>query len=124
MEKARILVVDDEAVVRNVLSDLFSCLDYQVETASSGLEAVRLFAPGVFDCIISDCAMRGMSGLQLLESVRYQDRKVVFFIITGIPDDTWRWDSIRNGADDFITKPFDVREFAGKVEMAIQARKA
>jgi hypothetical protein len=55
----RILVVDDEAVVRNLLRDFFSCYGYQVETASDGIEAIGRFAPGEFDCIISDCVIPG-----------------------------------------------------------------
>jgi DNA-binding response OmpR family regulator len=120
----RILIVDDEVVVRNLMEDFFSCFGYQVETASNGMEAVWKFTPGEFDCIISDCVMPEMTGLELLQSVRSQDKEVVFFLITGLPDDRSRSDSIRLGADDFIAKPFDVREIVGRVETALQERRA
>jgi DNA-binding response OmpR family regulator len=124
MASKRILIVDDEQVVRSLMKDFFSSFDYQVETASNGKEAIWKFSPGEFDCVISDCVMPEMNGLQLLESIRSRDKNVVFFLITGVPDEGWRQDSIHLGADDFIAKPFDICEVMGRMETAIQARRA
>jgi len=124
MASKRILIVDDELVVRSLMKDFFSCFDYQVETASNGMEAIWKFSPGEFDCIISDCVMPEMNGLELLESVRSRDKKVVFFLITGAPDESWRNNSAPLGADAFIAKPFDISDVMGRVETAILARRA
>ncbi len=116
------MVIDDEALIRDMMSDFFACFDYEVVTASDGADAIEKFMPGEFDCIISDCAMPRMDGLKLLETVRAMDREVIFFLVTGLPDDRSKRLSVEMGAHALIAKPFDINSVKREIEAAIGSR--
>ncbi len=123
MNEGRILVVDDEESTSATLNDFFTGLGYAVVTARDGEEALKKFAPGVFDCVISDLFMPAIDGLELLKRIRLEDKEVFFLIITGFPGIDSAVNAMKEGAYDYITKPFHMEDIRLKVERALKAKK-
>jgi CheY-like chemotaxis protein len=82
---ARILLVDDNAVVRDMLVDLVGSLGYSADAASGGAEALALFDRNRYDIVLTDLLMPGMSGWEVLAGVRQRDPRMPVIIITGTP---------------------------------------
>ncbi|HRE29037.1 MAG TPA: response regulator, partial [Anaerolineales bacterium] len=107
----RILVVDDKANVRQLLSEYLTGQGYQVETAVNGREALyaaRHFTP---DVILLDIMMPEMDGYAFLKEYR-RDRSVPVIIITAREEETDTVLGLELGADDYVIKPFRMRELA------------
>ncbi|NIT56236.1 MAG: response regulator, partial [Aliifodinibius sp.] len=102
----RVMVVDDEENIRDVLSNYLTSLGYDVATAIDGEDALKKFKRNSYDLIISDLLMPTIDGLELLKKVRDQDREVIFLMITGYPSIETAVEAIKKGAYDYITKPF------------------
>ncbi len=105
-----ILVVDDERSMRDFLKILLSKEGYKVETAAGGTEALQLLEEQTFNLVISDIKMDGMSGLELLNEIKEQNHSLPVVMITAFasPDDAVF--AMKNGAFDYISKPFNVDE--------------
>jgi serine/threonine-protein kinase PpkA len=103
-----ILVVDDEAAVRELLGEILSQAGFRVVTAGDGREALTVFAQVRPQLVISDVGMPGMDGYQLYEQVRSRPEWVLvpFVFLTGLGDE----EDVRRGkglgADDYLVKPF------------------
>lgn len=123
MGLGQILVVDDEEHVRELLRLFFTDNGFGVETAIDGEDALRKFIPDKFDCIISDFSMPGRNGLDILQAIRTRDKKVVFLMITGYPTLDNAIKAIKEGATDYITKPFNLEDIKFKVLRALEAQK-
>ena len=123
MNTGRILVVDDDEAIRSVLNDYLVTLGYDVTTASDGEDALKKFIPGVFDCVISDLMMPNIPGLELLKKIRMQDKKVFLIMITGYPSIDSAVNAIKEGAYDYLIKPFHMEDIRIKVERALSTRK-
>ena len=116
-----IYVVDDDVAVRDALSVVLSLEGFHVSGFAEGnafLDAVRRRRP---DCIILDVHMPGRSGLDILKELRDQHCAVPLFIISGQGDIPTAVDAIKNGALDFIEKPFNAETLVGRVRDAIAA---
>jgi CheY-like chemotaxis protein len=81
----KILLVDDNAVVRDMLVDLVESLGYAADAASGGAEALALFDRNRYDIVLTDLLMPGMSGWEVLTAVRERDPRMPVVIITGTP---------------------------------------
>ncbi len=81
----RILLVDDNTVVRDMLVDLVASLGYRADAASSGAEALELFDRGQYSMVLTDLLMPGMSGWEVLAALRQRDAHIPVVIITGSP---------------------------------------
>ncbi len=81
----KILLVDDNAVVRDMLVDLVGSLGYVADAASGGTEALALFDRNRYDIVLTDLLMPGMSGWELLAAVRQRAPRMPVIIITGTP---------------------------------------
>jgi two-component system capsular synthesis sensor histidine kinase RcsC len=81
----KILLVDDNAVVRDMLVDLVGSLGYAADAASGGAEALALFDRNRYDIVLTDLLMPGMSGWEVLAAVRQRDSRMPVIIITGTP---------------------------------------
>jgi DNA-binding NtrC family response regulator len=123
MNTGRILVVDDDEAIRSLLNDYLVTLGYDVITANDGEDALKKFIPGVFDCVISDITMPKITGLELLKLIRAQDKKVFLIMITGYPSIDSAVSAIKEGAYDYLVKPFHMEDIRIKVERALSARK-
>lgn len=113
-----ILVVDDERSMRDFLKILLTREGYEVETAANGDAALQLLARQTFQLVITDIKMDGMTGLELLNSIKEQNPALPVVIITAFasPDDAVY--AMKNGAFDYISKPFNVDEIKSVIVAA------
>src|SRR5271157_1363170 len=124
MPADRILVVDDEEAIRDVISSHLSSASFQTHQASSGVEALALLDSGEeFDLILSDLLMPGMGGLDLLERAkeRYPDVPVV--MVTAVNDIQAALQALHNGAYDYLLKPFEREQLLAPVRRALENRR-
>ena len=119
----RILVVDDEESARDMLREYFTDAGYEVVTASGGEEALGKFAPEKYDCVICDLFMPDKDGIEVLKMVRLQDSQVIFLMVTGFPSIDNAIKAMKEGATDYITKPFHMEDIMIKVARALNAKK-
>ena len=122
MITACILIVDDDEAIRELLKDYFQGLGYEIATAANGSEALSIIRQQDFDCIISDHVMPDMNGLELLEQLMKQGKKVPFLMITGYPAIEIAVEVMKHGGYDYITKPLQLEDVRIKVERAIHAK--
>jgi DNA-binding NtrC family response regulator len=122
MITSQILIVDDDEAIRELLKEFFQGLGYEVATAVNGSEGLKLASHHNFDCIISDHLMPDINGLELLEQIREQNRKVPFLMITGYPTIETAVEVMKRGAYDYITKPLELEDVRIKVERALHTK--
>lgn len=109
-ESARILVVDDERVIRDVLSDFLSMEGFLVRAVEDGVEALKELQVTPYNMVISDLKMPNMGGLELLEEIRRSNFNVLTVIMTGFGTVESAIEAMKRGAYDYILKPFKVDE--------------
>jgi DNA-binding response OmpR family regulator len=119
----RILVVDDEDYVRELLADILEREGCEVELAGEGREALALFGARPFDAVFTDVGLPGMSGWELARAVRERDGHVALAVITGWGDTVTQEEQSAAQADWIIPKPFTVERIAALVD-EISQRKA
>jgi DNA-binding NtrC family response regulator len=122
MIAARILIVDDDEAIRELLKDFFQGLGYEIITAANGSEAFTMISRHNFDCIISDHVMPDMNGLEFLERLRDTKKKVPFLMITGYPTIETAVEVMKRGGYDYITKPLQLEDVRIKVERALHTK--
>ena len=109
-ERVRILVVDDEELIRALLSELFTAEGYEVTTAVDGEQALELLGTERFDLVLTDLIMPGLDGVEVLLHAKRIDADRPVVVMTGhAPVDTVSR-LTESGADDYITKPFDLED--------------
>jgi len=116
---ARILVVDDEAYIRDLVRDTLRARRYETATAANGVEALDLLAREKFDIVVTDVVMPGMAGLELVKAIRKSHPHIRVIVLTGYPRNADIGDFLLQGADDLLSKPFranDLLEVIRKVE--------
>ncbi len=123
MKKSSILLVDDDDSLRRVMEFNLTEAGHRVETAGSGEEGLRLFEKGAFDAVISDITMPGMSGMEVLAKVRERDAAVPVVMITAYGTIESAVEAMKQGAFDYITKPFNRDELRLTLERAIRMRR-
>lgn len=122
MENGRLLVVDDEAVIRDGLKRVLEGESFVVETCSSGFHALEIMQQRELDLIITDLKMPGMSGIEVLKSVRILQPDIPVILITGYASIDTAVDAMKNGAADYISKPFAPDLLLEKVRIALGQR--
>jgi response regulator RpfG family c-di-GMP phosphodiesterase len=120
---ASILIVDDDDAIRSLLS---ACLDdsYWCATAASAEEAVTLLKSGSFNLVLSDITMPGKSGLELCGYVQEHFPRTVVVMISAMTDIDYAVEAMRQGAFDYITKPFDLSRVMLAVDRALRYEQA
>jgi CheY-like chemotaxis protein len=118
----RVLVIDDEYAVRNVLGLSLSHLGYEVETAASGLEGVEKFQqdPDGFRLVILDLLMPGLSGEEVFNRLRAIRSSVAVLIVSGFSSEHVVQRILEDGGMDFIQKPFSMEVLSEKVRGCIR----
>lgn len=115
----RVLVVDDDADVRSLLSELLRYEGYNVFEAGDGLAACQELKTRHFDLVVSDYQMPQLDGLQLLDVCRVAWPKTAVIIVSG-EDSDWAERAIRGGAQAWVKKPWDRTRLIEKVRQAIE----
>src|SRR5690554_5473366 len=109
-EGPRILIVDDERMIREVLADFLSLEGFDVETAEDGEAALAELSRNDYDLVLTDLKMPKMGGIQLLEAIRSSMPHIVVVIMTGFGTIETAISAMKRGAYDYILKPFKVDE--------------
>ena len=122
MIKAKILVVDDEEAIREVVSTLLESQGYDCSTVSNGLLACEYLKNNSADLVLSDMVMPEMDGLSLLEWERKHDPDVPVIMVTAMHDLSTALEAIRRGAYDYILKPFEKDQLYLGVRRALEHR--
>jgi diguanylate cyclase (GGDEF)-like protein len=116
----RILLVDDDPSILEVLEDLMAIFGYETETARNGFEAVEKLERDFFHIVLTDMVMEGMDGMALLKFIHSNYPNIKVMITTGY-DRTFSYtDVIRAGASDFISKPFNFDELEAKISRIVR----
>jgi response regulator RpfG family c-di-GMP phosphodiesterase len=119
----RVLIVDDERSVCVLLSEKLSSEGLECQSCSSGEKALALMQGESFDLIISDLHMPGISGLELLEKVRQDYPRSAFLIITGEGDVQVGIKAMKQGAADYLVKPFQLEAVVASVGRALEKKR-
>ena len=122
MEKSRILVVDDEAVVREGVRRILEGDRYSVESCASGRAALDLMQEKDFNMVITDLKMPGMGGLEVLRTIKILQPEIPVIIITGYSTVDTAVEAMKNGAVDYIAKPFTPEQLMEKVGKAFEQK--
>jgi DNA-binding NtrC family response regulator len=122
-EKFSILVVDDEQVVRESLTHWFTEEGYRVDCAPNAQEALRLLAERYYDLLLLDIRMPGMDGMELQRRLKDQDYDTAVIVMTGYASVETAVAALKQGAFDYVTKPFDPDEFSTVVRNALEQQR-
>ncbi len=122
-ERPRVLVVDDEKFIRDILADFLGMEGYVVRTAEDGSHAVEELRKAQFDMIISDLKMPRMGGLELLKEVEKTHPDALTVIMTGFGTVETAIDAMKRGAYDYILKPFKVEEIVHIVQRGLEKQR-
>lgn len=106
LDRPRILVVDDEQAVRDLLVKTLTMADYEVDTADDGASALDRLRSSDYDLLITDLKMPGMDGLSVIRQARQQSMALPIIIITGYSTEASAIEAINLGVSGYLTKPF------------------
>ena len=123
LEPEKILVVDDEDAIREVVSTLLEAQGYRCTVCSNGRMALDAFRNDTFDLVLSDIVMPEMDGLKLLGELRKDDPDVPVIMVTAMHDISIALEAIRAGAYDYILKPFEKDQLHLSVRRALEHRR-
>ena len=118
----KILVVDDERGVRTLSTDILRRAGYDVEEADSGATALGRFAKGDFDVVLTDIKMPNMDGIELCRRLRRQHPDQIVILVTGYPSIDSAVRGMKEGARDYVTKPFTPDEMRLVISRALKER--
>ena len=119
-DTARILVVDDEKVIREILADFLSMEGYVVHAVEDGVEAMKELKKRSYNLVISDLKMPNMGGLELIAKVTEESIPVITVIMTGFGTVETAIEAMKKGAYDYILKPFKVEEVIHVVQRGLE----
>ena len=119
----RVLVVDDDSAVRNVLRLALERAGHSVSEASSGEDAISVAAASTPDLVILDIGLPGMSGLEVLGAIRLDQDDLPVILLTANGEEPDRVFGLQLGADDYLAKPFSPRELVARVEAVLRRSK-
>ena len=122
MTGVKVLVVDDEAVIRKGLCRVMKGRGYHAEAAESGFGAIEKLQKAPFNIVITDLKMPGMDGLEVLKAIKILQPDVPVIIITGYSTVDTAVEAMKNGAFDYISKPFTPNQMIEMVEKALEQR--
>ena len=114
-QQRRVLIVDDEETVREVVGQYLELEDFQILQATTGIEALRLAEKTPPDLVILDLTLPGIDGLEVCRRLRAASA-VPILMLTARAEDAEKLEGFNAGADDYITKPFNPRELVARVQ--------
>jgi len=119
----RLLIVDDDGRICLLLKQWLDAEGFVCQTVGGGAEALAMLSVQAFDAVISDLSMPGMSGLDLLVEVRQRYRHTAFLMATGVGDISSGIQAMKQGADDYLLKPFQLEAAVTSVQRALERRR-
>lgn len=121
MEK--ILIVEDEEVVRDYLSEILSGFGYKPITAVDGNDGLKKFREYDLSMVLTDVRMPVMDGLSMLKNIRSEDPSIPIIVITGFPTVDSAVESLVAGADYYLVKPINIDDLKAKIIKAFEKQK-
>lgn len=118
-DKSHILVVDDEEALRTVLGSELTNSGYDVATASDGDEAISVIQNKKFDLVLLDIKMPNVDGFEVLKFVKKNFPKLKVIMLTGFADLKNAIESKKHGAEDFVSKPYDLVDLLTTIERVL-----
>ena len=122
-ERPKVLVIDDEPGVRELISEALSLSEINAVQAADGLEALSFLRRERFDLLILDINMPKLDGLALLEKLRSEGMSVPVLMLSARADKADINQGLRTGADDYLTKPFSIEELVLRVKAIMRRSK-
>ncbi|MBI5018169.1 MAG: response regulator [Deltaproteobacteria bacterium] len=122
MRQRHILAVDDEPLILRSVERALSLAGHAVSTAGSGPAARALLEDHSYDVIVTDIAMEGFGGLEVLRQAKQADPDVCVVVVTGYCDVATAIEALRLGAEDYLSKPFDFDELLLRVSHCLDKR--
>jgi two-component system, OmpR family, response regulator len=114
-----VLVVDDDASVRQLVDDYLGSNDFRVSGVESGAQLRAVLGAQVIDLVLLDLRLRGEDGMQLLRALRAESQ-IPVIILTGRSEEADRVMGLELGADDYLTKPFSPRELLARIRTVLR----
>ena len=114
--KLKVLLVDDEEDIIEVIQDRLEAYGFIVATATNGIDALKKLSTEKFDGIFLDAKMPAMGGIETLEEIRKQDTEIPVIIITASSTRDVAIEAMSKGASDYVLKPFEWQELKAKIE--------
>jgi len=114
--KEHILIVDDEAMIRESLTELLSELGFNTDTAENGKTALNKIRKNYYTFLLTDINMPEINGLELIKTIKKEKHDISIIAITGYDKSFTYMDVVTAGANDFLTKPFKIDEIEAKIK--------
>lgn len=115
----KVLVADDDAQVCKIVSKILLDNDYQVQAFTQPKQALQAMRKTSFDLALLDIKMPDMTGIELAQKIRQEDERVAIVIMTAYPDVQSATETMRLGARDYVTKPFNEQQLLGAMERVV-----
>ena len=122
-KKTRILVIEDEAAIREGLVDVLLFHQYAVECATTGPEGLEKALSGKFDLLLLDIMLPGMDGYEICDRIRAEDRNQPIIMLTAKTSDEEIIQGLKLGADDYVQKPFSIQQLVLRIEAVLRRSK-
>jgi excisionase family DNA binding protein len=119
VDQPRVLVVDDEASIRELLSKTLALAEYEVDTAQDGRAAIERLRLGQYDLLIADLKMPGVDGLSVIREAKRLNGSLPVIIITGFSTESSAIEAVNLGVAGYLTKPFRVPQVLAAAARAL-----
>jgi two-component system KDP operon response regulator KdpE len=118
--QGKVLIVDDEPSIRRAIHSTFGTLGFDIAEAVTGEQALPLLRGANFDAVLLDVNMPGMGGIAACREIRRQFPRMAVLMLTVRDSEDDKVEALEAGADDYVTKPFPVRELVARVRAAVR----
>jgi two-component system alkaline phosphatase synthesis response regulator PhoP len=122
--KARILLVEDEENLRSTIALNLELEGYEVQCALNGKEALQMFKANRFDIVVLDIMLPEINGLDVCREIRKENRKVFILFLSARSMGSERIEGLKAGADDYLSKPFNLEELLLRIEILLKRKSA
>ncbi len=119
--KTRVLCVDDESAIRTLLKSQLEQEGYEVDEANDGDVAIEKFDRADFDIVLLDIRMPKVGGIDVLKHISDSDKKSRVIMLTAVDDLSIALESVKLGANDYMTKPFDTEDLLSAIRRVLSA---
>ena len=122
--RGKVLIVDDDSAIRRALHNTLHGMGFEVDDASSGEAALDLVSAAEYDVVLMDINMPGIGGIRACREIRRSLPRLGILMLTVRDREEDKVTALDAGADDYITKPFNIRELAARIRAAVRRSSA